>query len=302
MTTHGHGDGLGATEVATPKVGEAVSNPGPAAAQEGPSQSLRDRLENDGWRQGAVVPAAPAIVQELHILPFAEFDQLPERYWLLIASQDCDVVCDRLNVEPAVEVLIAEPIERMRTAYRNGRDPRELHLMLSGRAGEGQAVRVHVRNRAMFRRALLADHFPAPDCSIAAEYIEQISGLLGGRYSRIAYPTAFDARTRRARQKLASVLDQYAEQVIDIYFTLMPAGEELPESEPYRLWVYAVVIDEIVLGDPRVYNELKKTLAAALRGPLRRCPGVLLEKVTVCGRDDITLREFAGMMPANLAE
>lgn len=302
MTKQGHGDGSGAGEAATPGVGDAHPNPSLVAAQQDSPASLRDHLENSGWRQGSVVPSTPTIVQELQILPFAEFDHLPECHWLLIASQDCDVVCDSLDVEPAVEVLIAEPIERMRTAYRDGRHPRELHLMLTGPSGEEQAVRVHVRNRAMFRRTLLADQAPEDGYSVATQYIEQISGLLAGRYSRIAYPTAFDARTQRARQQLAKVLDRYSEQVVDIYFTVVPADEELPRSDSYRLLVYAVLKDEIVLGDPRVYSELRKTLGAALRAPLRRCTGVLLEKVTVCGRDDITLRELAGMMPANLIE
>lgn len=301
MTT-GHGDDSGAGEVATPVAGRATSGSSIAAPRAIVYEALRTRLERAGWHQGAVVPAAPAIVNSLTILPFAEFERLPEPCWLIIASQDCDAVCDSLKVEPAVEVMIAEPIERMRTAHREGRHPRELHLMLRGPMGEDQPVRVHVRNRALFDRSLLADCSPATEYVVPTEYIEQIAGLLGGRYSRIAYPTAFDERTLKARQQLARVLDKYANEVIDIYFALHPHNKELQETEEYRLSVFAVIVDDLVMGDPRVLNELKAKLSKALRDPLRKCSGVHLEKVSVVGRDEITLREFMGMMPANLTQ
>jgi hypothetical protein len=302
VTTTGLSDGSEAGELATPQAGEATPGASSGAPGAAVGDDLRVRLERGGWRQGAVVRADHAIVDALKILPFAEFDRLPEPCWLIVASQDCDAVCDSLAVEPGVEVLIAEPIERMRTAHRDGRHPRELHLMLRGPEGEEQPVRVQVRNRAMFDRSLLAECSPATDYAVPTEYIEQIAGLLGGRYARIAYPSAFDARTRKARQQLARVLERYADDVVDIYFALHPHDQELQETEEYRLSVYAVVIDDLVVGDPRVLNELKTKLAKALREPLRKCSGVHLEKVSVVGRDEVTLREFMGMMPANLAE
>ncbi len=64
-----------------------------------------DAIEKHGWRQGAVLgPARLRVARERAPsgLTIADDD------WLIVTSHDCDVVNDRLEKEPIVEVLRGE--------------------------------------------------------------------------------------------------------------------------------------------------------------------------------------------------
>lgn len=288
----GTGDAARASEAASPSP-VPVAEVGAAPAE----SELRAQIGSMGWRQGAVLPADKSIFQAVRMAPFAQFDSLPEsRFWLILASQDCDVVCNSLAVEPAVEVLVAFPIAREEERHRQLRHPRELHLTLEGPDGARQPVSLHIRNRGMLDRRLLTKHRPHVDLRIPSSVIDQVSAFLGKRYERVAYPDAFEERFDRGKKALIAVFEKYAGDLQDILLVVRPF-EEVGQHGSYTLTVYAVVHDHVADGPSPAYNTLKQEIAAAIRKPLRKLDGIDLEKVTVCGRDEITLREFGRMMP-----
>lgn len=278
---------------------------GPAAArapegrEEAPSQEgdLRERIDSLGWRQGSILPFDEEILAAVRMVPFAQFDTLPDPpFWLVLGSQDCDVVCESVNIEPGVEVLVALPIERELERHRDLRHPRELHLTLEGGGGRRQPVSMNIRNRAGLERSLLAVHRPYTELQLPSHLVDQVSSFLGGRYTRVAYPSAFEERLRRAKRPLVGVFERFESDLQEIFLVVRPF-EEVGPGTPYQLTVYAVVRDHVADGPPARYNTLKQEIAAAIRKPLRQCAGIDLEKVTVCGRDEITLRESGRMMP-----
>lgn len=292
------------------EIGDADRHSGPAgssapsARSEAEDQAVAEpstQIESLGWRQGAVLPTTAEIAQAVRLMPFAQFDSLPESpFWLILVSQDCDVVCDSLEVEPAVEVLVALPIEREKERHRQLRHPRELHLTLEGDGGARQPVSLHIRNRGLLERRLLTNHRPAAELRIPSLVIDQVSSFLSARYARVAYPGAFEYRFRRAKKALIGVFETYAGELQEVFLVVRPFEEVAPEVA-YTLTVYAVVHDHVADGPSNRFNTLKQEIAAAIRKPLRNCEGIELEKVTVCGRDEITLREFGRMMPLDYA-
>lgn len=262
---------------------------------------LRARIDSLGWHQGAILPADAEITAAVRMVPFALLDELPDSpYWLVLVSQDCDIVCNSIDIEPAVEVLVALPIERELEHHRQVRHPRELHLTLEGDGVARQPVSLHIRNRALLERRLLAIHRPSTEVRIPSHLIDQISSFVGGRYARVAYPGTFEDRFHRAKRALIRVLAKYVNELQEIFLVVRPFAE-VSESERYSLTVYAVVRDHVADGPVNSYNTLKQEIAAAIRKPVRQCDGIDLEKVNVCGRDEITLREFGRMMPLDYA-
>jgi hypothetical protein len=290
-------------------LGPTEDSAGPSVAREqvdaertsAPAIDMQEQIDSLGWRQGAIVPASAEIVGSIRMVPFAQFDTLPDPpYWLVLVSQDCDIVCESIEVEPAVEVLVALPIARELERHRQVRHPRELHLTLEGDHGAQQPVSLQVRNRGLLERRLLLTHRPFTELRVASHSVDQISTFIGGRYTRVAYPAAFEDRMRRAKRALIGVFERYSTELQDIFLVVRPF-EEVGDDVAYDLTVYAVVRDRVADGPPNRYNTLKQELAAAIRRPLRQCNGINLEKVNVSGRDEITLREFGRMMPLDYA-
>jgi hypothetical protein len=297
-----HDPGGADTEPAGGSAGPGAARASDAVEEAGTAGiDLHSLIDALGWHQGAILPANTIVIEAVQMVPFAKFDKLPNLpFWLVLVSQDCDVVCHSIDVEPAVELLVALPIERELEPYRQVRHPRELHLTLEGDGGARQPVSLHIRNRALLDRRLLVSHRPSTEMRIASHLVDQISSFLGGRYTRAAYPGTFENRFRRAKRALIGVFEKYVNELQDIFLVVRPF-EEVDESEPYTLTVYAVVRDHVADGPANSYNTLKQEIAAAIRKPLRLCDGIELEKVNVCGRDEISLREFGRMMPLDYA-
>lgn len=274
--------------------------PSEEAAETGTPPDIRKRLAALGWRQGALLPARTEISDALEIVPFAQ-QLLPAdgRFWLIVASQDCDVVHGDLSVEPAVELLVAIPVERLDRSRTNLRHPRELQFEMVAADGRTQPVSVHVRGRAFIDRRELLSLEPDNSLRVPDNVVAQIAGLLADRYNRVALPDAFEARFKPAKQKLRRILDRYALELFDIYVHLTPTDEIHDQAEHYSLTVYAVVHDEIADGPTQAYAALRKELSSALRRIIHTCEGIDLDKVVVCGRDDITLRELEVLRQIN---
>jgi hypothetical protein len=90
-----------------------------------------DAIEKHGWRQGAVLgPELLRAARERAPSGIAVADD----NWIIVTSHDCDVVNDRLEKEPTVEVLRAEVVSRKSPDRQQvwGRNPRAMQFEVDG--------------------------------------------------------------------------------------------------------------------------------------------------------------------------
>jgi hypothetical protein len=258
------------------------------------TKSVRAQLLDRGWRQGSVLPAEPTLREALVLDPFARNNCLPDgSFWLIISSQDCNVIAESFEVEPTVEVVLALPIERARSDYQYGRHPRELHVQLETREG-AQAISLHVRDRGQIERRHLLTCSPDSAVALSGSGVRQIAGLFAGRYDRAAFPDAFETRFDRAKRSIRRALENNFDKIQDVLLVVDPLSE-LSQDEPYKLYVYILVTDSLADGPTEDFNRFQTGIAGEIRRVIRRCNGIELEKLSVCRSDDISLREFSKM-------
>jgi hypothetical protein len=117
-------------------------------------------IEKNGWRQGAVLgPVLLRAARERAPSGIAVSDD----NWLIVTSHDCDVVNDRLDKEPTVEVLRAEVVSRTSPDRQQvwGRNPRILQFDVEDGSGGSLVLCVKVHERWMLPRETLCIEAPA---------------------------------------------------------------------------------------------------------------------------------------------
>lgn len=259
-------------------------------------EAIRARIIELGWRQGSVMTGEQALGAPIYRLPFPYTEELPREFWAIVISQDCDVANGDADVEPVVEIAIATPIAAIDPARQQLRNPRELHFELRTEAGV-RPVSVQVRDRAMIEKMALLDIAPRNSLVRDAD-VASIAALFGERYTRAAWPDAFERRLGPAKRRLKTVLQKYSEEIAEIFIALRPS-EELDDKQAYNVLVYVVLNDVVTDGkQAKEYNSLKVEIKAAVRRPIHeKCTGINLDDVIVCSRQEVSLRELDHMRP-----
>jgi hypothetical protein len=112
-------------------------------------------------------------------------------------------------------------------------------LARNGDQGEWLSFSVHDRLR-VGREVLLL----APPCAtrrIDGEEVDLIADWVAKRYTRAAFPDAFNDRLVPAAKKIERVLKRRGEFLCGIYLTLSSWGE-LPDGEPYEVILRATML------------------------------------------------------------
>ncbi len=221
------------------------------------SLAVAPRGDLTDWRQGSLAGDAvrDAIGQE-------ERAHLTDLDWsqviIVIVSQDCDI-CASEAVEPYVDALPFVPLDPSRANQdaqcRGGRNPRRLVLDTPGR-GPMAAEQWH---RLRIPKRLVLAH--QPQGQIAVDDATCLRRWLGRRYTRAAFPDAFNNRlnaSRKIRDKLDGLwagIDAQATSGIYIRFVAQDdrsADRELTNpDETYHIVVrvtYPVAIDPTTQG------------------------------------------------------
>lgn len=183
-------------------------------------------IEKNGWRQGAVL--GPTLLQ------FAR-ERAPKGVtvsdgdWLVVTSHDCDVVNDRLEKEPFVEVLrtvkVAQRAPDNQQAW--GRNPRVMQLAIrDGSTSLVLSCKVH--ERWTLPREVLSHEAPARVLDEKTRRL--VAEWLAKRYIRPAFPTAFDGRWRAKLREWTSLLEKNSRWVQGVYLRLSSLDELDPQT------------------------------------------------------------------------
>src|SRR6266540_14991 len=247
------------------------SNPG-----EGDAGDLKTR----GWRQGSVLPPDLASL----LMPAASREDL-----VVVASHDCDLLNPRFDVEPEVELIHARaiPAGRRDGRLQNGRNPRKLQFLIRTPNGDQQFEMAILSRKSFDRRALLESE-PDSERQLGRENIRTLRLWLGKRYFRVAFPDAFNERTRAANDRIRKQLEA-AEDVIDALYLLVE-DDELPPGEPYHVDLRASMRVHAYSDPPSRLRAQKAIDAIAVA--LRDLPGIQLDDAGIYSEDEITLDDI----------
>lgn len=243
-----------------------------------------DEIRRRGWRQCSI--AADALRERLvaeELLPETTAGDL-----VIVATQDCDLVCESFADEPYAEILVARRIERADGNCLYGKNPRRLHFVLEA---TGATYEVQAISRISIPRERLAEYDPHPTLTLDEATTRTLPQWLGKRYARTALPDMFNERIRRAQGKIRDALKKDGELVEAIFLTIIPNGE-LPPKEPYTLLV-RVVARESSLLDPELEQRLER-LAERMTAQFRKCAGVtLVGECAVVSDEEFTFAEMS---------
>jgi hypothetical protein len=246
-----------------------------------------DAIEKHGWRQGAVL--GPALLRAARERAPSGLS-IADDNWLIVTSHDCDVVNDRLEKEPTVEVLRGEAVSRKAPDKQQvwGRNPRVLQLEVEDGSGATVVLSVKVHERWTLPREVLSIEPPAR--ILGDKERRLIAEWLAKRYIRAAFPTAFDGRWRAKLREWTSLLEKHSRWVQGVYLRLSTL-RELEEQTPYKV--------HLIVAAPAAAK--KEAGWAARRDELEReietfwkqfTPGIECAGVDVVSTDQLTLAEI----------
>ena len=244
-------------------------------------------IDRHGWRQGAVLGSdLLRVARERAPAGLAVSDE----DWLIVTSHDCDVVNDRLEKEPIIEVLRAEVVARKAPDKQQtwGRNPRVMQLAVDDESGNAIVLGVKVHERWTLPREVLSTEAPA---RILGEKPRRLlAEWLAKRYIRAAFPTAFDGRWRPRLRDWTRLLEKHSQWLQGVYLRLSTLSE-LDAQTPYKCHLIVAVpaAARKESGWAAKRDELDREIDAFWKqfAPAIECVGV-----EVLGTDEVTLADI----------
>lgn len=159
----------------------------------------------------------------------------------VVITQDCDIVHPKIEEEPFVEFITGN-LSTDRSC-KNTKNPRKLHL-----ENNGEIFEFIVHNRFFVKKESLAEFdFGEVLYKLTEDNKKILKKWLGNRYTRAAFPDAFNSRLSKANNK--KILEKpISSHVSHIFFDVEDC--ELSEEQNYNLNIM-IVIDDDISGDER---------------------------------------------------
>lgn len=210
------------------------------------------------WVQGALLHSTACKSNDLDGLDLADGDVL------IVISQSCDILNDD---ERHVEIHVGREIANVDGNNTYRKNPRTLDLDTEI-DGARRSLRISQADRKQIPRKRLAKAkraglLPEADIRLLARWTAD-------RYTRPAFPDAFNERRRPSRDRIAKAAKRDGVDLSGIYIALETEAELLVE-EPYNVFVLGVVPHNVATDTARwqiacaAVNEIVEAL---------RCPGI----------------------------
>jgi hypothetical protein len=242
-----------------------------------------DEIRRRGWRQCSIAadPLRERLLRD-DLLRDVTGEDL-----LIIATQDCDLVCRSFETEPYAEIVIGRRVDTADGNCRFGKNPRRLQFELSGTT---DTYEVQAISRISVPRHVLAEYAPDRDRKLDEATSRTIPEWLGKRYTRAALPDAFNERTRSAQTKIRDRLKADGELVEAIFLTVAP-NAELPPSERYSLVIRVIAREETLLDEA---SEVRlENLVIRMTESFRKCNGITLVDCAVVSDEEFTFADMS---------
>jgi len=180
---------------------------------------------NTPWRQGHVLPQDA--INKLGIV----HSEGVKATCVVVASHDCDLANDNLDIEPDVEVIVGCLPGRANGNFTWAKNPRIVHLD-AAREGAEVVVELVATTKQLIPKAELAAFVPDPAWSFSGSSLSILRSWLAVRYNRAAFPDAFVDRLdqSKVKEKLAKLIEPMHYLLSTVFFDV-DGGKEIDHSD-----------------------------------------------------------------------
>ncbi len=178
----------------------------------------------------------------------------------LVLTQTCDCINSDFAKEPYLELL---PLVLRKTKkrkpdpdYENGKNPREIHFWITLN-GEKKCAVSRIKDIQLVKRDLIEDYCFLKDIIISREFIDDIIEWRAARYSRTAFPEAFETAFRTITGDFGAIIARH-ESLIDSLLISISPFDEIDEGDCYEIQLH-LMVNPTVMGQPKAIESLKKS-------------------------------------------
>lgn len=247
------------------------------------------KIREVGWRQGSLLKRtdhASALRTAVDYFPFGA----DAAVLLIVVNQICDLVGNP-DIEPYVELICGRFVDRPNPLYQRGRNPRciELRLLCAGETPRWIGISIHDRVRV--RKEVFGDIAPDGNCILPDEEIHMLRRWLAKRYTRPAFPDAFNERLGTVAKRLEALWkSNSAHPVTGIYLQLPEV--ELAVEVPYDIRVRITAKAE-AWEDPEQRVQLEE-FEERFDKILEDCDGLVIanDDISTIPEEDLTLADL----------
>ena len=196
--------------------------------------NLQQLVPNEQWIQGSLLPHGHIDNSNFRLTNPVEKHDL-----LILISQDCDIVNPSYDAEPNVEVLIARlqnPNARNGMLFE-GKNPRRLQFEFND-----QLFEVNIHEKQLLDRHVLLNVRPLGQ-SLEPKLTSLLARWCAKRYTRPAFPDAFNRRRRKAMERIRGDLEANGHLFVALFAHVEPMAEQ-QEGNDYKLTIFAVISEE----------------------------------------------------------
>lgn len=238
------------------------------------------KLRALGWHQGALIEIP-------HGSPVSKF--VPEgTAYALVASQDCDVVAHP-NTESHVDLLPARVVDESNGALQHGKHPRRLCLQLA----DGRFATVDVRQRVTISKEAVTDLAPLHPSAPQPDQRRLLARWLGKRYTRHAFPDAFNERLRAQHSKLERLSKKQQSALVTAIFLILNSEEELVDGVDYEVVMWFACRRGV--AEDSTKRPSLEAYAKSFADAVHSCDGIKVVEHEVRSHFDITLEDFENL-------
>ncbi len=237
-------------------------------------------IKDQGWRQGSVLPAE--LAHRLAVPRFAAWD--PDDRAVLL-SQDCDVVHGSYDAEPTIELIRARVASAEDTVIRHGRNPRRLQIETS----KGVLLDFSVHDRWVVARSELEAQAPDPLHSVDGGSLHVLVEWIAKRYTRPAFPDAFNERRNPSAKKIEKELKKNGKLITGIYLLISP-NEECAADQSYRVALRVTAAKETLVTKSVELDLVRSTRQIA--DALDACDGIEVVNHELVSEASFTLADL----------
>ncbi len=221
-----------------------------------------ESIKDHGWRQGAVL--STELAWQVAAPRFADWGADDRA---VVLSQDCDVVHGSYDAEPSVEFIRAKLSAIEDAVVRHGRNPRKLQLEVDA----GRFLNLSIHDRRVIPRSALESHPPDATLAVEGESLHVLVEWVAKRYTRPAFPDAFNERRGGATKKIEKELKKNGKLITGLFLAIDP-NEECADGEIYRVMLRVTAAKE-TLATTSVEVDLART-TKQIADALDACDGI----------------------------
>lgn len=180
---------------------------------------------NSDWRQG-----------DIFVLPDAE-----QTAGILI-SHDCDICAD-LDTEPYIEWIPLALTQEVAGSQALGKNPRTLQVRLNALP---QLAVMHAKDKKILGKSDFMERARREARQLLPAELTILRRWLSARYSRSAFPNAFEQSMRKVQGKIDKLSDKKGSGIRALYFDLddNTMQERIEADGPYELGIYVIYPSE----------------------------------------------------------